>query len=82
MIDWLLELGSIFDWISPLWSFLTPGTVTLSLPADDAWAAEELGRYIRIHAPQIVAGVVLFDIDEADLDAALEVLTELGFDIR
>jgi len=83
MLDWLLELGSIFDWITPLWSLLSPGGVTLALPAADAWAVLELGAYgIRARAPHIVADSVLFDIDAADLEAALEVLTDLGFDMR
>ena len=87
MLDRLLWLGSLGDWVRPLWAFICdwrfgPGTSFL-VPYGAGWSGREIerllrGRGIRTWGLMIVGDTIIFEVARKQARHAAVVLRIAG----
>ena len=74
MIDKAIEAGTLFDWITPLWTFVQDWrnrpSCGYSVPVDGGWSISEVRNLLRSKGVKawgwaIVDGVILFRTRQA-----------------
>jgi hypothetical protein len=79
MLDTLLNVGSAFDWITPLWAFIQDffsGPVAdFGIPARTGWSRDDIRRYLNTYGIRVwglmydLRGeVLMFTVNHKDAD--------------
>jgi hypothetical protein len=79
MLDNLLNIGSAFDWITPLWAFIQDffsGPVAdFGIPARAGWSRGEVRRYLNSHGIRVwglmydlCGEVLMFTVNKKDAE--------------
>lgn len=87
MIDKMLEAGTMFDWITPLWTFVQDWrnrpSSGFTVATDGGWSANAIqelltSKGIKTWGWQIIDGVILFRLRAAQADWAVHVMDTNG----
>jgi hypothetical protein len=79
MLDWLIDFGSLFDWITPLCALLSHN-VGFTVPRQyQVWAKEILkAKGIRVHHEQLVGVYYTFTVKREQAKWAKYLLDRSG----
>ena len=91
MFDRILELGTTFDWVTPLIAFVQDivagPSFTFLVPADCGWSGREIGRLLKRHGVRvwgmmIVSNTLMFSARKAQAQWAQYFLQREGIPIE
>lgn len=91
MFDRLLEIGSTFDWISPLFAFLkdvaSGPSHTFLIPNDCGWIGVEIERLLRRQGIKtwglmMVGDTILITVPQSEAGRAQQVLEQSAIPIQ